>query len=684
MASPDIYFVRHGLAGEASPGADDAQRPLTGLGRRRTRAVGLRLRALGLHFDTLLSSPLVRARQTAHLLQQAGLCECVEEAQVLAPGGDFDVWLRWLRQWRKDASHRRLGLVGHMPALASWAETLVFGRAMQRLVLKKAGVLGLTLPRPRLARRPQHPLPPFGAEVPFGMRTLLFLKGGIGDVVFSLPLLADLRAGWPGVEVWVLTHAQGKGVLDLCPDVFQTLSYGPLSSEPRLGTLLAALEGRRFDVALTPVRSPRAAWLLWKSHAPVRAGFRGGPEALLYTHRAPVRPFEVTFSRRFERLAGALGLDVLGRAAPLLIPPARRAPALQALRAAGWDGETPLVALHAGGGWPTKQWPVPHAAALAAALARRHGLRTLLVGGAADKARAEAIAQASGGAALVQVGLPSMRHWPSWTSARRPSVWIRGYPTLAWPSGVPTVSLFGPNDPGSIQLAPTQRMLVQQGLACRPCNRRGKVRCPLGHHRCMQDTTPATGTLGAGAPSRPGGSPPAGAELRARRCPGPGRPAPPPRRPAAARPPSPAGRRRCRRPLGRLHQQALHLPRRQARVGLQHLRHHRGDDGRSEAGAVHALVVLVDDRTVVQSRGDDLADEVGRPRLRPRPAAANTPRFWAMRALSSPSGAASRVASSAASRAVGVPGRMGAATKSARVMTSGFCRPSMVGPCEDR
>ena len=110
------------------------------------------------------------------------------------------------------------------------------------------------------------------------MRALLFLKGGIGDVVFALPLVADLRAGYPGVELWALTHAQGKGVLDLCPDVAQTLSYGPLSAEPRLGALLSLLGGQHFDVALTPVRSPRAGWLLWKSRAPVRVGFRGGPE----------------------------------------------------------------------------------------------------------------------------------------------------------------------------------------------------------------------------------------------------------------------------------------------------------------------------------------------------------------------------------------------------------------------
>jgi heptosyltransferase II len=322
-------------------------------------------------------------------------------------------------------------------------------------------------------------------------RALLVLKGGLGDVVFALPLIADLRAGWRGVEVTVLTHTQGKGVLDLCPDVSETLSYGSLSARPSVRNLLEALGGRRFDVALTPVRSPRMALLLWRTRAGVRVGFGGGPEAFLYTHRAAARPFEVTFSRRFERLAAAVGLPALGRSAPLGVSPVRRERAREQLLEAGWDGEAPLISIHAGGGWPTKQWPVEHAAALAALFLRRHGLRTLLIGGEADKERAEAIAEASGGAGLVQVGNAvdaSLAQLDLCTAAVGVD---SGLSHAGAALGVPTVFLFGPNEPDSIVLGPQQRLVVQRGLECRPCNRLGKVRCPLGHHRCMRDTTAA-------------------------------------------------------------------------------------------------------------------------------------------------------------------------------------------------
>jgi phosphohistidine phosphatase len=145
MAFGELYFVRHGLAGVSRPSRDDRRRPLTGAGVRRTRAVARRLLATGLRFDALLTSPLLRARQTADILCAVGLAPSPEAFPPLAPGGEVELFVRWLRRW-KHKPKRRLGLVGHMPDLGAWAEVLLFGEARGRLLLKKAGVLGLALP----------------------------------------------------------------------------------------------------------------------------------------------------------------------------------------------------------------------------------------------------------------------------------------------------------------------------------------------------------------------------------------------------------------------------------------------------------------------------------------------------------------------------------------------------------
>lgn len=306
-------------------------------------------------------------------------------------------------------------------------------------------------------------------------------------MVFTLPLLADLRAAHPRAHLVTLSHAQGQGVFRHAPAVDEARSDGPLGERASVRASLAALGPEPFTLALTPVRSLRAAWLLWRSGARVRVGFDGGPERWLYTHRAPVRPFEVAFSRRFERLATALGVPT-GAPGRLRVSEPERRQAADRLRAAGWRGG-PLVAVHVGGGWPTKQWPVEHARALVSALAAR-GEQSLLVGGAQDGDRARAIAAGAPEAAVLRTGTPVADTVAELALARTAVGLDSGLSHAGVALGVPTVLLFGPNDPASVVPSPTTRLLTQP-LPCRPCNRAGKRACPERHHRCMRDTTAA-------------------------------------------------------------------------------------------------------------------------------------------------------------------------------------------------
>jgi phosphohistidine phosphatase len=137
-------LIRHGLAGQHGDYPDDTQRPLTDEGKRKTRQVAKRLHELDVQFDLILTSPLVRARQTAEILKEAGLGKHLEEAAYLAPGGDMQTWLDWLEGWR-DAD-KSLALVGHEPALSTWTELLIWGETRGKIVLKKAGTIGLMVP----------------------------------------------------------------------------------------------------------------------------------------------------------------------------------------------------------------------------------------------------------------------------------------------------------------------------------------------------------------------------------------------------------------------------------------------------------------------------------------------------------------------------------------------------------
>jgi phosphohistidine phosphatase len=140
-----VYLIRHGIAADPEAYERDCDRPLTAKGRAKTKAVGRQLKALNLTFDELLTSPLVRAHQTAEILLKANLSPQLTVVDALAPQGSFTEWLEWLKASQTERSGV-LALVGHEPDLSQWAELLILGDVRGAIQLKKAGIIGIEIP----------------------------------------------------------------------------------------------------------------------------------------------------------------------------------------------------------------------------------------------------------------------------------------------------------------------------------------------------------------------------------------------------------------------------------------------------------------------------------------------------------------------------------------------------------
>lgn len=138
-----VYFIRHGKAQERGPHWGDRDRPLTEPGAQEMARISARLMALGVRFDRLLSSPLARARQTAEVLQKAGLAPGLDIVSFLEPGGRFPEVAAFLADC---APEETVALVGHLPDLPEFAETLLWGRATGCLVMKKGSIIGVSVP----------------------------------------------------------------------------------------------------------------------------------------------------------------------------------------------------------------------------------------------------------------------------------------------------------------------------------------------------------------------------------------------------------------------------------------------------------------------------------------------------------------------------------------------------------
>lgn len=145
---PSLYLIRHGIAEDRGT-KDDTLRNLTDEGRKKTKQVAKRLYDLGLRFDLLQTSPLLRARQTGDIFANVfGDCP-LQQSSELAPEGNFETWLGWFHEWinqHPQPARASLGIIGHEPDLSSWAEMLVWGESKGVFVLKKAGIIGLVLP----------------------------------------------------------------------------------------------------------------------------------------------------------------------------------------------------------------------------------------------------------------------------------------------------------------------------------------------------------------------------------------------------------------------------------------------------------------------------------------------------------------------------------------------------------
>jgi phosphohistidine phosphatase len=137
-----LYVIRHAIAEDEAPGGDDGARRLTPRGREKFRAEVAGLRALGAEIDILLTSPLVRAVETAAILADGydGV-PTPRELAALAGGVPPAETLRALRPFVR---HDGVAIVGHEPGLSGLASLVLCGRPdALGFELKKGGILAI-------------------------------------------------------------------------------------------------------------------------------------------------------------------------------------------------------------------------------------------------------------------------------------------------------------------------------------------------------------------------------------------------------------------------------------------------------------------------------------------------------------------------------------------------------------
>ena len=137
----EIWLLRHAVAEDRAKSGRDADRELTEDGHKRARDVARGLAELEPGIELVLTSPYVRARQTAEPAAKAlRLASKLRETGSLEPASDPQEILDEVRAEKVEA----VLLVGHEPHLGTLLGRLVSGRAGLEMPMRKAAVARLT------------------------------------------------------------------------------------------------------------------------------------------------------------------------------------------------------------------------------------------------------------------------------------------------------------------------------------------------------------------------------------------------------------------------------------------------------------------------------------------------------------------------------------------------------------
>jgi phosphohistidine phosphatase len=140
----NLYIIRHAIAVDegTSDYESDSERPLTDKGRKKMRQIAKGLRNLGIEFDLILSSPYVRARETAEILADVfKMKKKIVFSDNLIPLGNPELLITEVNE---KYSVDSMAVVGHEPHLSGLVGLLVAENAKIDVTLKKGGVCYLS------------------------------------------------------------------------------------------------------------------------------------------------------------------------------------------------------------------------------------------------------------------------------------------------------------------------------------------------------------------------------------------------------------------------------------------------------------------------------------------------------------------------------------------------------------
>jgi lipopolysaccharide heptosyltransferase I len=274
-------------------------------------------------------------------------------------------------------------------------------------------------------------------------RFLIIRLGSLGDVIHGIPVAAALRERYPAARIDWLVDPRYVDLLGMVKGLNAAIPVDPRRRPLAMLSTLAGLRRVRYTAAIDLQGLLKSAVLArlaggWQTIGFPRPDLRESSAALFYTDRTDPGGRRHVIYRNLALLA-PLGIRQPQTSFPLAL---RDSDAPDEAR--NRVGASNYALLNPGAAWPNKRWPAERFGAMAAAMRKANGLRSLVLWGPGEEKLAAAVADASEGAAVVSAPTTIV---DLFSLAAHASLLVSGDTGplhIASAVGTPVVALFGP------------------------------------------------------------------------------------------------------------------------------------------------------------------------------------------------------------------------------------------------
>lgn len=324
-------------------------------------------------------------------------------------------------------------------------------------------------------------------------RNVLMVKLNLlGDTICFLPTIMAMRRNWPRTRLTCLTTNVGKAVIE-CTKLVDEIWVADINEIKAISGFmkwLRIIKDGQFDLAVASSDSSSyVALLLFLSSIPMRVGYTNPKLSFLYNSRIQFTN-HIPHTLLNLQIATQLGLSVVGINLPMAIstPEVDKNNTDELLVQHGITKNDRFIVLHVGANKPSRRWPIDKFSEVVNALAVKHDVQFVCVGGNQEEALVSLLSNLTKEAHLINLcGKTSIRQLIYIISLSELFVGHSSGPLhIAFMLGVPTVSLWGASSLaiwGPIW-EKEKHMCIRSNMDCQGCE---METCPRGNLECMDN-----------------------------------------------------------------------------------------------------------------------------------------------------------------------------------------------------